>query len=316
MQDYKDELHRYLAMAGKKPLLTEAQEKALSVVINSKKARKRQKEKAIKTLIESNLLLAARLAIDFPYFDHELMDKIGDGNLGLSIAARRYNARKARKGKGRFSTYATYWIMRYIYQGVYERHHCDVHLPVNLLSQIRQMKRFLDTHPGASDEIIADALKTELRAVKTLKYIDGIRIVPTDSDPENIREIPDTTVRTPYEEACTRELVRIVNKAMDSLGLGEDEKTLVAGGDTSNFVQDVLTAKMAAARGVGKTRIRMLKQELLWRVRWRIMTMMSHKEFSEVSSKILPRQWKLKTLDTFKDATAIRHLKNDHDYLV
>jgi RNA polymerase sigma-32 factor len=89
-------------------------------------------EAALHELVRSHLGLVIRIAQDYA-FAAPVEDLIQQGNLGLLIAARRFDARK----EARLATYATYWIRAEILQYLK-----DTHGPVRYVTTRSRSKIF------------------------------------------------------------------------------------------------------------------------------------------------------------------------------
>lgn len=97
-------------------------------------------DEAYHRMVESNLRLVLRVAQKYARVCQEvslsLEDLIQEGNIGLMIAARRYDYRHG----NRFSTYALYWIQQAISRAVAEKGRA-IRLPVHLTDTLHQVNR-------------------------------------------------------------------------------------------------------------------------------------------------------------------------------
>lgn len=75
-------------------------------------------EKALERLIRAHLGLVIRIAMEFRRSGPAMEDLIQEGNIGLTIAARRFDPNRAT----RLATYATYWIRACIFDHVVRSH--------------------------------------------------------------------------------------------------------------------------------------------------------------------------------------------------
>jgi RNA polymerase sigma-32 factor len=75
-------------------------------------------ERALGRLVEAHLGLVIRIALEFRHSGPSLEDLIQEGNLGLTIAARRFDPTRAT----RLATYATYWIRACMLEHVVRSH--------------------------------------------------------------------------------------------------------------------------------------------------------------------------------------------------
>jgi RNA polymerase sigma-32 factor len=74
--------------------------------------------KALARLVEAHLGLVIRIAMEFRHSGPSMEDLIQEGNLGLTIAARRFDPNRAT----RLATYATYWIRACMLEHVVRSH--------------------------------------------------------------------------------------------------------------------------------------------------------------------------------------------------
>jgi RNA polymerase primary sigma factor len=99
-----DSRNYYISMVKTYPLLSAEEEKNLSLKIQ-------QGDKiALNKLVNSNLRLVVSIASKFKRTEFSFSDLIQEGNIGLMIAAEKYN----HSYETRFSTYAYPWILQYM----------------------------------------------------------------------------------------------------------------------------------------------------------------------------------------------------------
>ena len=103
-QSREDSLQVYFEQIRNIPLLTFEEELELSRRIQN------GDESARNRLIEANLRLVAKIALNYAASDISLMDLIQEGNMGLIRAVEKYDSLK----KVRFATYAAWWIRQVI----------------------------------------------------------------------------------------------------------------------------------------------------------------------------------------------------------
>ncbi len=91
------------------PLLSTEEELALANAWRDKGDRK-----ALDKLVAANLRLVVSIAAKYQSPEQSVEDLIGAGNVGLTIAAFKYEPKK----NLRFATYATYWVRAYIFEHI------------------------------------------------------------------------------------------------------------------------------------------------------------------------------------------------------
>lgn len=106
-------LKKYLKDISKHPLLSREEEIELSKKVTS------GDKKALSTLVNGNLRLVVKIALQYYKGSASIMDIIQNGSMGLMRAAEKYDYRKEVK----FSTYAAFWIKQAILRGFIKPSH-------------------------------------------------------------------------------------------------------------------------------------------------------------------------------------------------
>jgi|SRR5579859_2820501 len=124
-----DIVHAYLEEIGAISLLTAEEESQLArlVACGNQDARER--------LTLANLRLVVSIAKRYQGLGLPLEDLISEGNLGLMRAIDKYDP-----SKGRFSTYATWWIRQSVYRAL-DNMARTIRLPSYLLTQLARLTR-------------------------------------------------------------------------------------------------------------------------------------------------------------------------------
>lgn len=192
-------LKSYLAeIADSQPLST-AEEKELGKRI------KQGDEEARNLLIEANLRFVVGVAKNFQNRGLTLADLISSGNLGLIIAAERFDESKGYK----FISYAVWWIRQSILQTIAE-HSRAVRLPLNRLRVLKDINDFTvqarakkshlpDPSPQAiaeelelpQEEIIETMLAGQSMASLDAPFRDGEKDSLLDTISDLSQEMPD-----------------------------------------------------------------------------------------------------------------------------
>jgi RNA polymerase primary sigma factor len=128
--ELEDSLALYARGVGRVPLLTPAEERELF------RRRDAGDEQAKQLLIEANLRLVIWIARPYAHRGVPLLDLIQEGNLALTRAVERFDARLG----FRFSTYATQSI-RWAVENAAERHARVVPVPIHIWRQMRAVRR-------------------------------------------------------------------------------------------------------------------------------------------------------------------------------
>ncbi len=125
----KDALQAYLSEIGEEDLLTAEEEVTL--------ARRVQKgdSEARDRMIRANLRLVVNIAKNYMNRGLPLSDFIEEGNIGLLTAVERFNPDMGT----RFSTYASWWIKRYIRKALLEKVK-QIKIPASMIEKIARWK--------------------------------------------------------------------------------------------------------------------------------------------------------------------------------
>lgn len=159
-----ESLDQFFHEIAQTPLLSAEQEKALAIRIAG------GDEEAKKQLIEANLRLVAHIARKYTHDTIAIEDLIQEGVFGLTRAAEKYD------GRGRFSTYATWWIRQTIRRGLDEIGP-PVRLPVHVVEKKRRLSNLatrLESETGRepTNAELASELDMSIDQVRLLKNLD------------------------------------------------------------------------------------------------------------------------------------------------
>ncbi len=98
-------IKHYMRNVSHYPILTQEEEETL---IES--FRKNKNKESVRKLIQSNLRLVVKIALEYNHATQNLMDLIQEGNIGLMKAVQKYDP----KHGARLGYYASWWIKSYI----------------------------------------------------------------------------------------------------------------------------------------------------------------------------------------------------------
>ena len=126
----RDSLQLYLREIGKTALLSREEEAALFKRIRKGDAAAREH------MIQANLRLVVKIALDFRDFGLPVLDLISEGNVGLIKAVDRFDPNKG----GKLSTYAGWWIRQSVQRALANQSK-TIRLPVHLIAKISGLRR-------------------------------------------------------------------------------------------------------------------------------------------------------------------------------
>ena len=259
-----DALQLYLAdLAQSRPLSAE-EERALASRIGRGDAEARAK------LVEANLRFVITIARQYRNQGVPLEDLIGAGNLGLIVAAERFDGARGFK----FISYAVWWIRQAIQQTLRE-HSRLVRLPSNragLLHRIFQyaVSQYQETCLWPDPEEIAGELGISPEMVKDT-LAGGRRILSLDAPLEEedtaslLRTVADETEEMPDSALMRHSLQEAIEAALGSLDERESEIIRLYYG--LDGTQPVNLKEIGDKFGLSRERIRQIKEKALRKLR-------------------------------------------------
>src|SRR5882724_11143475 len=256
----RDILDQYLHEVSKTPLLTQKEEIALA-----RKVRAGDQE-AMQELVKRNLRFVISVAKKYQNRGLPLTDLIGEGNVGLLTAARKFDPDQGVK----FISYAVWWIRQAILAAL-ARQGRTVRVPLNRtadLSRIVRTAEFLrqTLRREPTPEEIADATKLSLEVVQSLAALNtgDVRLDP-DGDRSLIErfiaeDLPDTE-----DQAMDRFLSDEIEQALNTLQR-RDAKVLRLYFGLDGGREHTLE-EIGGMLGVTRERVRQLRDRALKRLR-------------------------------------------------
>jgi RNA polymerase primary sigma factor len=219
----RSNLQLYLQEIGKTALLTIDEEISLAKRI------RRGNKAARDHMIQANLRLVVKIAMDYKDFGLPLLDLISEGNIGLIKAVERFDPRKG----GKLSTYAAWWIKQSIKRALANQSK-TIRLPVHLVDKISKMRRtamMLTEQLGRepTDEELAMELQIPTSKVAHLKSV-SVRPasldapIGEDGDSTTFGEIVgDDNAVSPYDGLREKNLSNDLSEMVNSLDKREAE---------------------------------------------------------------------------------------------
>ena len=209
----KDILDQYLYEVSMTPLLTPQQEIAIA-----KRVRGGDPE-AMQELVKRNLRFVISVAKKYQNRGLPLTDLIGEGNVGLLTAARKFDPDQGVK----FISYAVWWIRQAILASL-ARQGRTVRVPLNRTADLSKIVRTAETlrqelRREPTPEEIANATGLSLDVVQSLAALNTSEVrLDAPLDPEGDRSLMDRFVA---EEGSSAE-----DQAMDAFLSEEIESAL------------------------------------------------------------------------------------------
>jgi RNA polymerase primary sigma factor len=260
----RDILDQYLFEVSKTPLLTAQQELAIAKRVRA------GDEEAMQELVKRNLRFVISVAKKYQNRGLALTDLIGDGNVGLLTAARKFDPDQGVK----FISYAVWWIRQAILASL-ARQGRTVRVPLNRTADLSRIVR------------TAEALRQELRREPTPEEIAGVTGLSIDVvqslaalntsdvrldaplDPEGDRSLIERFIADeqgdPEEQAMDRFLSEEIETALRSLP-PRDAKVLRLYFGLDGGREHTLE-EIGGMLGVTRERVRQLRDRALKRLR-------------------------------------------------
>jgi RNA polymerase primary sigma factor len=260
----RDILDQYLFEVSQTPLLTPQQETAIARLIQTGDA------DAMQELIKRNLRFVISVAKKYQNRGLPLSDLIGEGNLGLLTAARKFDPDQGVK----FISYAVWWIRQSILAAL-ARQGRTVRVPLNRtadLSRITRMSETLrqDLRREPTFEEIAESTGLAVDVVRSLAALNTAEVrLDSPLEAEGERSMIERFIAEeegdPEERAMEHFLTEQVDAALCSLA-PRDAKVLRLYFGLDGGREHTLE-EIGGMLGVTRERVRQLRDRALKRLR-------------------------------------------------
>ncbi len=228
-------------------------------------------EEALSDLVKANLRFVVSVAKQYQNLGLPLSDLINEGNLGLIIAAKRFDGSKGFK----FISYAVWWIRQSILQALAEQSRV-VRLPLNRIGELTRVNKCLNKleqrfgRPPEVDEIAEelDARAEDMELLLRLAQRPVSLETPCDdSEPDRCFGdlIPDETIESSDEVLSEDELKNEIVRAMHSLTEGEARVLKMYYGLAGH--ESMTLEEIGAYVGRTRERVRQIKEKALQKLR-------------------------------------------------
>jgi RNA polymerase primary sigma factor len=260
----RDILDQYLHEVSQTPLLTPQQEVAIARLVRAGDT------EAMQELIKRNLRFVISVAKKYQNRGLALSDLIGEGNLGLLTAARKFDPDQGVK----FISYAVWWIRQSILAAL-ARHGRTVRVPLNrtadlsrIVRSAENLRQELRREPTPEEIAVHTGLSVDVvRSLAALNTADVRLDAPLD--PEGERSLIDRFIAEeqgdPEQQAMERFLTEQVDAALRSLA-PRDAKVLRLYFGLDGGREHTLE-EIGGMLGVTRERVRQLRDRALKRLR-------------------------------------------------
>jgi RNA polymerase primary sigma factor len=260
----RDILDQYLFEVSKTPLLTSQQEVAIARLVVAGDA------EAMQELVKRNLRFVISVAKKYQNRGLALTDLIGEGNVGLLTAARKFDPDQGVK----FISYAVWWIRQSILAAL-ARQGRSVRVPLNRTADLSRIVRSSETlrqdlQREPTPEEIAAATGLALDVVQSLATLNSSDVrLDGPLDQETDRSLIDRFVvdeeGDPEAQVMNRLLTEQIALALSSLP-PRDAKVLQLYFGLNDGREHTLE-EIGGMLGVTRERVRQLRDRALKRLR-------------------------------------------------
>ncbi len=206
----RDILDQYLYEVSKTPLLTAQQEIAIARLVRAGDV------EAMQELVKRNLRFVISVAKKYQNRGLALTDLIGEGNVGLLTAARKFDPDQGVK----FISYAVWWIRQAILASL-ARHGRTVRVPLNRTADLSRIIRTAeslrqDLRREPTPEEIASATGLSLDVVQSLAALNTAEVrLDAPLDPEGDRSLIDRFVADQQGDAEGQAMDRFLSEEIE-----------------------------------------------------------------------------------------------------
>ena len=260
----RDILDQYLFEVSKTPLLTPTQETAIARLVQA------GDPDAMQELIRRNLRFVISVAKKYQNRGMGLSDLIGEGNLGLLTAARKFDPDQGVK----FISYAVWWIRQSILAAL-ARHGRTVRVPLNRTADLSRITRMAETlrqelRREPTPEEIAGKIGLAVDVVRALAALNTAEVrLDAPLDPDSERSLIDRFIadeqNDPEARAMEKFLTEQIELALRTLQ-ARDAKVLRLYFGLDGGREHTLE-EIGGMLGVTRERVRQLRDRALKRLR-------------------------------------------------
>ena len=260
----RDILDQYLYEVSKTPLLTAQQEVAIARKVRA------GDEEAMQELVKRNLRFVISVAKKYQNRGMGLTDLIGEGNVGLLTAARKFDPDQGVK----FISYAVWWIRQSILASL-ARQGRSVRVPLNRTADLSRIVRTAeslrqDLRREPTPEELADATGLALDVVQSLAALNTSDVrLDAPLDPDGDRTLIDRFMvdeqGDPEAQVMDRFLSEEIEQALRTLAARDARVIRLYFGLDGG--REHTLEEIGGMLGVTRERVRQLRDRALKRLR-------------------------------------------------
>jgi DNA-directed RNA polymerase specialized sigma subunit len=229
-----------------------------------------ERDLAICELVNGNMRLVLSLAKKYRTMP-DYVDVLFDGSLGLVKAATDFDAKK-----GRFTTHATRRVKTEIRDGIVSRLGAPVSVNRDAMALAIKLK-------GLGPNEAHGLSKKDLCSAKLAMMVmaDAIPLYNENGDPI---DLIDTQSEPMMDEIQRNDLLVLVSKAKEDLGMTEDDIELVADSASMRNGHSGVVVRIAQKTSRSQSAVRMRRLKLIWQIRRKILQYVGQKEYLMLSA--------------------------------